>query len=260
MEEAELLKKIKEKELPQHVAIIMDGNGRWAKKRNLPRIAGHKAGIDTVRRIVEATKEANIKYLTLYTFSKENWLRPKKEIKYLFSLLNSYIKREVENLKREKIRLQFIGDIAALPKLLQKNINWAAEETRGNSELILTLAINYSSRHEIISAINELLNQIHSGKVKLPYTLKEDDFNKYLSTWKLSIPEPDLVIRTSGELRVSNFLLWQIAYAEFWITPTLWPDFTKKEYFSAILDYQRRQRRFGGIRPLSRRPSELTPS
>lgn len=245
MEENELKERIKKGILPKHVAIIMDGNGRWAKLHNLPRIAGHRAGIRTIRRIIEATRELNIKYLTLYTFSKENWARPKTEVKSLFSLLKYYINKEVPNLKREKIRLQFIGDIYSLPDTLRDMMIWAEKETKDNTYLILTLAVNYSGRDEIIEAVNRITKDLSQGKIKLP--IGEDTFRKYLYT--SDIPDPDLLIRTSGELRVSNFLLWQIAYTEFWITPTLWPDFTKKEYFSAILDYQKRERKFGGISP-----------
>lgn len=224
--------------LPQHIAIIMDGNGRWAQKRGLPRIYGHKAGAKTVRSIVETAAKLGIKCLSLFAFSTENWQRPKDEVEGLFALLRNYIKREEKNLVKNNIKLMVSGDITKLDELTKKNLEKLINKLQNNTGLILNLCINYSGRSEILSAVNKILK---SG-IK---SVSEKEFEKFLYTKDL--PEPDLLIRTSGELRVSNFMLWQIAYTEFYFTKTLWPDFTPKEFVLAIKDFQTRQRRFGKV-------------
>jgi undecaprenyl diphosphate synthase len=233
-----LLKKIDKRKLPRHVAIIMDGNGRWAKKRHLPRIAGHRAGVKSIRPIVEASSELDIKYLTLYAFSVENWKRPKEEINGLMSLFEEMIRKEGERLHKENVRLNAIGRIDELPDKVKRLLKEYMDLTRENSKLVLTLALNYGGRAEIIDAVNKAIKEEEKP-------LEEKDFFKFL--YDSELPDPDLLIRTSGEMRVSNFLLWQIAYTEFWITPVFWPDFKKYHFYQAIIDYQRRKRRFGGI-------------
>jgi undecaprenyl diphosphate synthase len=240
--EAHLLAQIDLERLPQHIAIIMDGNGRWAKKRHLPRIAGHRAGIRAVRQSVEASARLGVQYLTLYAFSAENWKRPHTEIKLLMDLLREYLKKEITELNRQNIRLGVIGRIEELPKPVQKDLTNALEKTAGNSGLRLTLALNYGARAEMVDAVRKLAEKLKSnGSVEV----SEGMLSQYLYT--RNMPDPDLLIRTSGELRVSNFLLWQIAYAEIWVTETLWPDFTQNDLFQAIIDYQKRERRYGGL-------------
>ncbi len=224
--------------LPQHVAIIMDGNGRWAKQRHLPRIFGHKEGIKSVKEVVETAVQLGIKYLSLYVFSTENWSRPKNEIKGLFSLLKRYVKLERENIIKNNIKVVISGDLTKLPLEIIKLLNDIVKETENNNAMILNLCINYGGRQEIIRAINSILNS-----QKKEITLEE--FNKYLYTNNL--PDPDLLIRTSGEQRISNFMLWQIAYTELYFTKTLWPDFRKKDFIKALKSYQKRERRFGGV-------------
>ncbi len=223
---------------PQHVAIIMDGNGRWARKRGLPRSLGHRAGIKTVRKVIEAASELGIKYLTLYAFSTENWARPKTEIKALMSLLKEYISKEGETLKKNGIKLSIFGELSDLPEDVRAAVLKVVSETSQNRNLFLNIALNYGSRQEIIRAVNGI---IKDGNEKID----EELFGRYLYT--KDTPDPDLLIRTSGEYRISNFLLWQIAYSEIYITDKLWPDFGKKEFIEAINDYKRRARRFGGI-------------
>lgn len=233
-----LFRKIDKNKLPQHVAIIMDGNGRWAKKRHLPRIVGHRAGVKSIRPIVEASAELGIKYLTLYAFSVENWRRPREEVNGLMNLFEEMIRKEGDRLHSEDVRLNAIGRIDELPERVSSLLKEYMELTRKNDKLILTLALNYGGRAEIIDAVNKAIKR---GK----RFLKEEDFFKFL--YDSTLPDPDLLIRTSGEMRVSNFLLWQIAYTEFWITPVLWPDFRKHHFYQAIVDYQKRKRRFGGV-------------
>ncbi len=227
-----------ENKLPQHVGIIMDGNGRWAKKRGLPRVFGHRAGVNTVKRIVEAAAKIGIKCLSLYAFSTENWNRPKNEIKSLFNLLRRFIKKEEKNLMKNNIKLVISGDISKIDKRTAEALQNLVEKLKNNTGLIVNLCINYGGRQEIISAVNKII----SAKIK---SVDEKKFEEFLYTKDL--PELDLLIRTSGELRVSNFMLWQIAYTEFYFTKTLWPDFTPKEFVLAIKEFQSRQRRFGTV-------------
>jgi len=237
----DLLSKLDPKKLPQHVAIIMDGNGRWAKKRRLPRAAGHLAGVKTVRRIVKTSSDIGIKFLTMYAFSTENWKRPKDEINAIMSLFKIYLKKEISTFNKNNVRLNVIGNTENLSDDLQEIIDNALKKTSANKGLTFTLAINYGSRQEIINAVKNIVNDVEKGIINKD--INESTISKYLYTSDL--PDPDLLIRTSGELRISNFLLWQLSYSEIWITDTYWPDFEQAEYIKAILDYQNRQRRFG---------------
>ncbi len=228
--------------LPRHIAIIMDGNGRWAKRRRLPRIAGHRAGIKAVRQAVETCAHLGVPYLTLYAFSIENWKRPHTEIKLLMGLLREYLKKEIEELNRQNIRLLVIGRIQDLPQPVIKDLENALDQTRKNTGLHLVLALNYGARAELVDAVREIVARArHNGTMEIDEPL----LSSYLYT--SGLPDPDLLIRTSGELRLSNFLLWQAAYAELWVTETLWPDFTQKDLYQAIADFQRRERRYGGL-------------
>jgi undecaprenyl diphosphate synthase len=240
--EADLLNQIDLDRLPRHIAIIMDGNGRWAKRRHLPRIAGHRAGISAVRQAVEACARVGVPYLTLYAFSVENWKRPHTEIKLLMSLLREYLKKETDELNRQNIRLGVIGRIQELPKPVFHDLQHALDQTRQNTGLHLTLALNYGARAELVDAVNQLL-----AWSKRNESLKIDEAVLSDHLYTRGLPDPDLLIRTSGELRLSNFLLWQVAYAELWVTETLWPDFTQKHLFQAIVDFQKRERRYGGL-------------
>jgi undecaprenyl diphosphate synthase len=228
--------------LPRHIAVIMDGNGRWAKKKGAMRIFGHKNAIQAVKDVTEGCGELGIKYLTLYAFSTENWNRPKAEIDGLMELLVSTLKQEIKTLMDNQVKLITIGETSNLPVDCQKNLEWAINETKKNSGLTLILALSYSGRWEIIRAAKALAQEIEQGKLKAS-EINEQLFENYLQT--SGIPDPELLIRTSGELRVSNFLLWQIAYTEMYITPTLWPDFRKDHLYEAIWAYQQRERRFG---------------
>jgi undecaprenyl diphosphate synthase len=228
--------------VPSHIAIIMDGNGRWAKKKGAMRIFGHKNALDAVRNAVEGCAEIGVKYLTLYAFSTENWNRPKDEIDGLMDLLVSAIKDEVPTLQKNKIKLNAIGDIESLPLSCQKNLSESIEKTKGNNHMTLTLALSYSGRWEITKAMKSIAADLESGKVKSS-DIDEKLISSYLNTKDL--PDPELMIRTSGELRISNFLLWQLAYTELYITDVLWPDFRKNHLFEAIIDFQKRERRFG---------------
>jgi undecaprenyl diphosphate synthase len=240
--EADLLSQIDLDRLPRHIAIIMDGNGRWAKRRHLPRIAGHRAGIRAVRQAVEACARLGVPYLTLYAFSVENWKRPHTEVKLLMGLLREYLKKEIGELNRQNIRLEVIGRIQALPKPVFQDLQNALDQTRQNTGLRLVLALNYGGRAELVDAVRELLAHAkRNGEIKVDESL----LSEHLYT--RGLPDPDLLIRTSGELRLSNFLLWQVAYAELWVTETLWPDFTQKDLFQAIIDFQKRERRYGGL-------------
>jgi len=230
--------------MPEHVAIIMDGNGRWAKNKGSQRIVGHKNGVTAVRETVEAAAEIGLKYLTLYAFSTENWSRPETEIKGLMTLLLATLKTETKTLLENNIRLIAIGDIGSLPQNLQKELSKTIERTASNKGTTLNLALSYSSRWEILEAVKNLGNDIKLGKIE-PKDIDQFRFEKYLTTG--SIPDPELLIRTSGEFRVSNFLLWQIAYAELYFTETLWPDFRKEDFYKAICNFQMRERRFGKI-------------
>jgi len=225
--------------IPKHIAIIMDGNGRWAKKRGLPRLYGHHAGMKSVREVVRAASDTGIRVLTLYAFSTENWNRPKSEIKGLFNLLKLFIKKELGSLHKNNVKVVIIGRISELPINIVKLVKEATEKTSKNTGMILNIALNYGGRQEIVDAVNEIITEGIYKKVD------EKIFEKYLYTTDL--PFPDLIIRTSGESRISNFLLWQSAYSEFYTTKTLWPDFKKKNLMEAISDYQKRNRRFGGL-------------
>ena len=242
-EEEMLVKKLDFSRLPRHVAIIMDGNGRWAKKRMLPRIEGHRAGAKSVRTVVETCARLGIKFLTLYAFSKENWKRPKKEVATLWKLLEDYLKKEDKVLVKNRFRLRFIGQIEAIPASARRELERVEELTKDNKNLTLILALNYGGRDEIVDAVKKIFEE----KDFDVDSLDEEKFSRYLYT--NHIPDPDLLIRTSGELRVSNFLLWQIAYSEIWVTQDLWPDFRKKQLLQALVDYQKRERRFGDIYP-----------
>ena len=231
-------------EIPNHIAIIMDGNGRWAKKRGLPRVAGHKRGVDTVKEIVEACAEIGVKYLTLYTFSTENWKRPKEEVSTLMRLLLKSLRDKVNELNDNDIRLTTIGNTESLPLEVQKQLNSDIERTKHNKKMVLNLALSYSGRWELLEAIKKIADLSKEGKI-VSDQIDENLVSTYLTT--KNIPDPDLVIRTSGEFRVSNFLLWQIAYSEFIITETLWPDFSKYNLYEAIKIFQKRERRFGKV-------------
>jgi len=244
LSEARLLAEIDLDRLPRHIAVIMDGNGRWAKKRHLPRIAGHRAGIKAVRQSVEACARLGVPYLTLYAFSVENWKRPQTEVKMLMDLLREYLRKEVDELNRQNIRLGVIGRIGELPKPVQRDLETALRETAANTGMLLTFALNYGARAELTDAVRALVERL---KRNGDFTIDEESLSAQLYT--RDMPDPDLLIRTSGEMRISNFLLWQIAYAEIWVTETLWPDFTQLDLFSAILDYQKRDRRYGGLGP-----------
>ena len=230
--------------LPIHVAVIMDGNGRWAKSKGLPRTYGHKAGAETLRKIVTAAGEIGVKHLTAYAFSTENWKRPTEEVSFLMHLLSDYLDNEIEYLLSKNVKLSFIGECAALDIGLQKKIETAHRRTAECTGLRVNLAVNYGGRGEILRAATEMAKEICLGQLELE-DVTEEKFSELLYT--VSQPDPDLLIRTSGDRRISNFLLWQCAYSELWFTDTLWPDFTAEELYSAIIDYQKRDRRFGGI-------------
>jgi undecaprenyl diphosphate synthase len=228
--------------LPKHIAIIMDGNGRWAKKKGARRIFGHRNAVQAVRDVTEACGELGIKYLTLYAFSTENWSRPKEEVEGLMELLVNTLKQEIGTLMENQVKLQTIGDTSHLPGNCQKNLDWAINETKNNSGMTLVLALSYSGRWEILQAVKDIAADVKAGKLEIA-SINESLFGNYLKT--SGIPDPELLIRTSGELRISNFLLWQIAYTELFITPTLWPDIRKEHLYEAIWSYQQRERRFG---------------
>jgi undecaprenyl diphosphate synthase len=238
----ELKQSIDKKNVPQHVAIIMDGNGRWATKQGEDRVFGHHEGVNSVREIVEACGEIGVKHLTLYEFSTENWNRPKEEVDALMELLVATISMETPNLDKKGVKLQAIGDIESLPQSCQKELQESIDFTAKNDTLTLILALSYSSKWEITNAVKQIAKKVEEGKMNSK-DITTKDIEKHLSTSKW--PEPELMIRTSGEHRISNFLLWQLAYAEFYFTETLWPDFRKNEFFKAILSYQNRERRFG---------------
>lgn len=229
--------------LPAHIAIIMDGNGRWAKQRGLPKIMGHRKGVDSVRRVLEACGDIGIKYLTLYTFSTENWKRPKYEVSGLMALLERQIEAETANMMKNNVRLNVIGRIRDLPERLRVKLGESMNSTAKNTGVVLTLALAYGARSEIIDAVREIAGRVEKGELKKE-DITEEAFGRYLYT--RDMPDPDLLIRTSGERRISNFLLWQISYSELYIAKKLWPDFGKKDLEKAIAEYQKRQRRYGG--------------
>lgn len=231
-------------EIPSHIAIIMDGNGRWAKRRGLPRAAGHKRGVESVRDIVKACSQLGVKYLTLYTFSTENWRRPKEEVSMLMRLLLKCLRDETDELHQNNIKITMIGDLNSLPSEVQKELLDAREKTKYNKKMILNLALSYSGRLEIINAVKEIVEAAAKKKIN-PQSIDEHLISQHLMT--KDMPDPDLVIRTSGEFRVSNFLLWQIAYSEFYISDVLWPDFRRNHLYEAIRSFQKRERRFGKV-------------
>lgn len=241
----EILDKIDKSRIPRHVAIIMDGNGRWAKKRGLPRSMGHRAGVETIREIVKTSSSLGIKYLTLYAFSTENWKRPKDEVNTLMSLLIEFLRKEIDELNKNNVIVKAIGDISQLPRQCIDELNRAYDLTKNNKGLCLNLALNYGSRDEITKAVINIAREVKKGNIEI------GDINEKLISDNLytkGIPDPDLLIRPSGEYRLSNYLLWQVAYSEFWFSDIYWPDFKPIYLYNAILDYQNRDRRFGGVK------------
>ncbi len=239
-----LLKQIDKDRLPVHIAVIMDGNGRWAKKRRLPRVAGHRQGIKSVREIVETSARLGLQALTLYAFSVENWKRPKIEVDTLMLLLREYVHKELRTLMENNIRFQCIGRWQELPPEVAHDLEWGIDETRNNTGLLFNIALNYGGRTELVDAFRKIHERMISTN-QTAEAITEEMISQNLYT--AGIPDPDLLIRTSGELRVSNYLLWQIAYAEIWVTDVFWPDFRQEHLYQAILDYQKRERRYGGI-------------
>ncbi len=233
----------KQEKLPLHVAIIMDGNGRWATQRNLPRLEGHIAGIESVREAVTATREIGIPYLTLYAFSKENWSRPHEEVQGLLHLLELYLRKELPMMIEHQIRFRAIGDLDDLPKKLNAMLQGVMDQTKKHKALTLNIALSYSGREEILHAVKSVVQDMQTGRLK---RLDEKVFARYLYT--STMPDPDLLIRTSGEMRLSNFLLWQMAYTEIYVTETLWPDFRREAYEEALMEFTRRERRFGSLK------------
>ncbi|MBD7914072.1 isoprenyl transferase [Clostridium sp. Sa3CUN1] len=230
--------------IPKHIAIIMDGNGRWAKKRKLPRTMGHKAGVETIRRVIKESHILGIKYLTLYAFSTENWKRPDEEVSALMKLLVEYLRSELAELNKNGVVIKISGDITKLPKEAQSEVLEAIEVTKNNTGIVLNIAFNYGGRDEIIRAVKLLCEEVKSDNIKIE-NIDEKVFENYLYT--KNIPDPDLIIRPSGEQRISNFLLWQCAYSEFWYSNVCWPDFKEEHLQKAIYDYQHRDRRYGGV-------------
>lgn len=244
--EAEIYGQLDPERLPKHIAIIMDGNGRWARCRHLPRIAGHRAGVTSVRVVVETASRIGVQALTLYAFSEENWKkRPKAEVSFLMGLLCRYLKQEVPTLHKNNVRLEYIGRLHELPQNVQERMTWAREETARNTGMVLTLALNYSARSEIVDAFRSLVDAAARNGGIQHMQVDEDAVSRHLYTSHL--PDPDLVIRTSGEMRLSNFLLWQLAYAEIHVTSTLWPEFRGTNLLESIAEYQKRERRYGGL-------------
>ncbi|MFN3324155.1 MAG: isoprenyl transferase [Bryobacteraceae bacterium] len=251
----DLAKAIDPDRLPAHIAVIMDGNGRWARHRNLPRVAGHKAGIEPVRVTVETCARMGIEALTLYAFSVENWKRPKSEVETLWRLLRIYLRREMPNLAKNNIQLSAIGRLDALPANVRQDLETAVDNTSRNTGLRVNLAINYGGRAELVDAVNALIEDARTTGRLASLQVDEEAISSRLYT--ASLPDPDLLIRTSGEMRISNFLLWQIAYAELYVTETFWPDFRRTDLLKAVLEYQKRERRFGGLKTLPRSREEL---
>lgn len=243
-EEAELLAKLDLKRLPSHVAIIMDGNGRWAQRRHLPRIAGHRAGMKRVRDVIDTCARLYLPCLTLYAFSLENWRRPEAEVDFLMRLLREYLKRELPEIHKNNIQLLIIGRTEQLPESVRKDITDAMRQTARNTGMKLAVALNYGGRAELTDAFNAMLDHARANGLTA-FRADEQSISDHLYT--AGLPDPDLLIRTSGEMRVSNFLLWQIAYAEIYVTETLWPDFSRARLLEALIDYQKRERRYGGL-------------
>ncbi len=241
----ENIEKIDRENLPKHIAIIMDGNGRWAKERNLPRTLGHRAGVETLKKIVRECNDIGIKYLSVYAFSTENWVRPKDEVSALMDLLVEFLGKELDDLHKENVVINYLGDISKLPKKCQDILNTSKNKTKNNSGLYLNLCLNYGGRDEIVRSFKEIYRQIKNGNIKIE-DVNEKMISNYLYT--AGMPDPDIVIRPSGEYRLSNFFIWQCAYSEFWFSNIFWPDFRIEHLHKAIIDYQKRDRRFGGVR------------
>ena len=244
--ETEMYRRLDPRRLPKHIAIIMDGNGRWTKRRHMPRVAGHRAGVEAVRSTVETAARIHIPALTLYAFSEENWKkRPASEVGFLMGLLSRYLKAEVPTLNKNNIRLEYIGRQHELPSAVQERMEWARAATSRNTGMVLTLALNYSARSELVDAFHSILDAAARNGGVDHVRIDEDTVSRHLYTRHL--PDPDLVVRTSGEMRLSNFLLWQLAYAEIYVTATLWPDFRGVHLLEGIAEYQKRERRYGGL-------------
>ncbi|PPJ64863.1 isoprenyl transferase [Cuspidothrix issatschenkoi] len=235
---------LKKELLPQHVAVIMDGNGRWAKRQGLPRIMGHKAGVDALKNLLRCCKDWGIKALTAYAFSTENWKRPQEEVEFLMSLFQRVLRQELREMVEENVQIQFVGNLQALPKGLQEEISRSMTETKNNQSIKFTVATNYGGRQEILQACRAIAQKVKEGLLQ-PDDISEEVFEAHLYT--AGVADPDLLIRTSGEMRLSNFLLWQMAYGEIYITDTLWPDFDRHEFHRALSTYQQRERRFGKV-------------
>jgi len=243
-EEAELLDQLDLKRLPEHVAVIMDGNGRWAERRHLPRVAGHRAGVKAAREVIESCARLKLPYLTLYAFSLENWRRPQAEVDFLMRLLREYLKRELPTIHKNNIKLLIIGRPEQLPEAVRKDIEEGMRLTAGNTGMKLVVALNYGGRAELVDAFNAMLDHVRRNGLSA-FHADEQTISEHLYT--AGLPDPDLLIRTSGEMRVSNFLLWQIAYAEIYVTETLWPDFSRARLLEALVDFEKRERRYGGL-------------
>ncbi len=243
----DLSKRIDKQKVPEHVAIIMDGNGRWATKKGLPRSFGHNKGVSALKEIIKASKNLGCKILTVYAFSTENWTRPTREVDFLISLFSEVLRNEIEDIHKESIKIKFIGDLRPFPKTLNEIISRAESLTQNNNTFLLNICVNYGGRQEIVKVAKEIALKSSSGEIK-PSDVDEKLFNSELLTQ--GIKDPELLIRTSGEKRISNFLLWQLAYSEIYISDVLWPDFNEFEFLKAIIDYQSRNRRFGGIESL----------
>ncbi|MFV9509824.1 isoprenyl transferase [Tepidibacillus sp. LV47] len=238
------IEEINPSNIPKHVAIIMDGNGRWAKNKGLPRIAGHRAGMEAIKRVVKAANKVGVKIVTLFAFSTENWKRPEKEVNFLMSLPQEFLTKEINELNKQNVQVKIIGFDQNLPEHTLKAVHEAEKRTENNTGLILNFALNYGSRHEIVQATKAIVRDVLAGKIT-EQEIDETIFGQYMLT--KNYPDPDLLIRTSGELRLSNFLLWQMAYTELYFTKAYWPEFNEQHFFEAIYEYQQRGRRFGGI-------------
>jgi undecaprenyl diphosphate synthase len=243
--QAELFAKLDPERLPKHIAVIMDGNGRWAQRRHLPRIAGHRQGVQALRDIIKLASRIHLPAITLYAFSSENWKRPKTEISFLMALLRSYLKKEVPLMNEFNVRLGYIGRIHELPPEVQERMVWAEEQTAKNTGTIMTLALNYGARAELIDAFRAIVEAAAKNGGLADLKIDEEMVSRHL--YASDLPDPDLVIRTSGEMRLSNFLLWQLAYTEIYVTPTLWPDFDGVHLLEALVDFQKRERRYGNV-------------
>ncbi|MDU1053585.1 isoprenyl transferase [Clostridium baratii] len=231
--------------IPKHIAIIMDGNGRWAKKRKLPRTMGHKAGVETIRRVLKEADKLGVKYMTLYAFSTENWKRPKEEVNALMKLLIQYLRQEINELHKNSVKINVLGDITKLPKECQEEIEKSVDKTKNNVGITMNIALNYGGRDEILRAVKSISEEVLKGNINIE-DINDEVMENYLYT--KGVPDPDIIIRPSGEQRLSNFLLWQCAYSEFWYSDICWPDFKEEDLHRAIYDFQRRDRRFGGVK------------